>query len=100
MFRRMRLAIVLFLATVTVHGQQAFRPEIPKVWDERALRDMELPVVVPRYSPRPVPAAYYYRIPVRKIYQGYPIYAPGRGPKGYFEWLRTVEPEVVFDRRN
>jgi hypothetical protein len=97
MFRRVRLATILFLVAVTIHGQQSFRPEIPKVWDERALRDMELPVVVPKYSPRPVPAAYYYRIPVRKIYQSYPIYAPGRGPKGYLERLRTVEPEVVFD---
>jgi hypothetical protein len=93
----MTLAAVALSAVAAVNAAHAFRPEIPKVWDEQALREMELPVVVPRYSPRPVPAAYYYKIPVRRIYKSYPIYAPGRAPKGYMEWLRTVEPQVIFD---
>jgi hypothetical protein len=70
---------------------------IPKVWDERALRDQELPVVVSRFSPKPVPADYYYKIPARTIYKSYPIYAPGREPVGYLEKLKAVEPEIVFD---
>jgi hypothetical protein len=56
------------------------------VWDERALKEMELPVVVPEYSPRPVSGEYYYKIPARTIYKSYPIYAPGRGPSGYPGW--------------
>ena len=81
-------------------GEQVFRPTIPKVWDEQALREMELPLVVPKYSPRPIPADYYYKIPIRKIYRSYPIYAPGRGPKGYLEQLRSVGPQVVFEATN
>ena len=74
-----------------------FRPEIPRIWDEKALREMELPVVVPKYSPKPVSAEYYYKIPVRTIYKSYPIYAPGRVPAGYLEKLKNLEPEIAFD---
>ena len=34
---------------------------------------------------------------VRPIYKSYPIYAPGKEPPGYFEKLRELEPEIVFD---
>jgi hypothetical protein len=55
-----RLAvIVVVVKCAPAADRQPFRPEIPKVWDEQALREMELPVVVPRYSPRPVSADYY-----------------------------------------
>src|SRR5262249_46472942 len=38
-----------------------------------------------------------YRMPVRPIYKSYPIYAPGKEPRGYFERLKQLEPEIVFD---
>jgi mono/diheme cytochrome c family protein len=86
------------LCTVTLSkAETAFRPEIPRIWDEEAFRDMELPLVVPKYSPKPVPADYYYKIPTRQIYKSYPVYAPGRGPKNYLETLQTLEPQVIFD---
>ncbi len=44
-----------------------------------------------------VSADYYYRIPVRPIYKSYPVYAPGREPAGYEEWLKRQEPETVFE---
>src|SRR5262245_4920968 len=34
---------------------------------------------------------------VRPIYKSYPIYAPGKEPPGYFERLKQLEPEIVFD---
>jgi hypothetical protein len=58
---------------------------------------MELPVVVPKYSPKPLPAEIYYRIPVRTSCKSYPIYTPGRAPAGYLETLKTLEPQVIFD---
>ena len=36
-------------------------------------------------------------MPVRPIYKSYPIYAPGKEPRGYFERLKQLEPEIVFD---
>lgn len=72
-------------------------PEIPKVWDEAALTSMELPLAKPSASPKHASPDYYYRIPVRPIYKSYPIYAPGKEPDGYWEWLNRQEPEVAFD---
>ncbi len=34
-------------------------------------------------------------MPVRPIYKSYPIYAPGREPPGYLDWLKQQEPEIV-----
>jgi len=94
-----RMLLLFFVGIAVAAGQEggAFRPEIPRVWDERALEDMEVPVVVPKYSPKPVSPAYYYKIPARTIYKSYPIYAPGRAVSGYLEKLKTLEPEIVFD---
>ena len=51
----------------------------------------------PEFSPAHIDKAAYYGIPERVIYKSYKVYAPGREPTGYAEWLRTVEPEVAFD---
>lgn len=61
------------------------------------MRDVELPLARPEYSPRHVPEKFYYRIPVRPIYQSYPVYTPDLEPKGYIEWLRSREPEIAWD---
>ena len=34
---------------------------------------------------------------VRPVYKTYPIYAPGKEPADYLEWLKQQEPEIVFD---
>ena len=91
-----------FLAALPVALSQistpaVFRPNIPKTWDEAALATVEVPLAYPRGSPKHISADYYYRIPVRPIYRSYPIYAPGYGPAGYVDWLKSREPEIVWD---
>jgi hypothetical protein len=73
------------------------RPVVPKTWDDSAIASLEIPLANPVGSPKHVPAAYYYRIPVRPIYKQYPVYAPGREPAGYQEWLREQEPVTLWD---
>ena len=68
----------------------------PSVFDEQ-MAALELPLADPSVSPKHVPADYYYRIPVRPIYKSYPVYAPGKEPQGYREWLKKQQPETVFD---
>ncbi|WP_433967100.1 hypothetical protein [Tunturiibacter gelidiferens] len=34
---------------------------------------------------------------MRPIYKQYPVYAPGREPAGYMEWLKQQEPIVLWD---
>ncbi len=73
-------------------------PAVPQVWDEAALRALEVPLVNPERSARyQVGADFYYRIPPRPIYRSYPVYAPDREPPGYLDWLRKQEPEIAFD---
>ena len=71
---------------------------VPRVWDEHALSEMELPLVSLGGARKThVSAEYYYRIQVRPVYKTYPVYVPGREPPGYKDWLRQQKPEIVFD---
>jgi len=58
---------------------------------------LQLPLVDSTASPKQISADYYYRIPVRTIYKNYPVYAPGKEPAGYMEWLKQQAPQSAFD---
>jgi hypothetical protein len=75
----------------------ALAADIPRTWEKSAVDTMELPLANREFSPSHIDEAAYYRIPERVIYKSYKVYAPGREPAGYAEWLKTVEPEVAFD---
>jgi hypothetical protein len=99
-----RFAFVLFALgfTLTKLGGQvqpaSIRPPvIPKTWDDQAIATLEIPLADPAGSPKHVSADYYYRIPVAPIYRSYFVYAPGREPAGYMDWLKRQEPEIVWD---
>ncbi|HEV7905585.1 MAG TPA: hypothetical protein VGO96_17220 [Pyrinomonadaceae bacterium] len=77
--------------------KQEWTPQIPKSWDDKELAALELPLANPKYTPKHVSAEFYYGIPALPIYKTYPIYAPGKEPPGYMEWLAKQEPEIAFD---
>lgn len=90
---------VLGPAIVGIRAQnpdRVFRPDVPRTWDDKEIASLEVPVANPVDSPKHVSADYYYRIPVRPIYRQYAVYAPGKGPVGYIDWLRRQEPEVIW----
>jgi hypothetical protein len=98
--RGMKIAVVLLAVFSPVLLGQidgGYKPAIPKVWDDAVMKDLELPLSRPQYSPNHVSETFYYQIPVRPIYKSYPVYHPDREPKGYIDWLRTQEPEVLWD---
>src|SRR5262249_53527712 len=66
-------------------------PQVPMAWDEKELADLEVPLARADFTVKHVSAAYYYGLPVRDIYQSYPIYDPRSGaePKGYLESLKV-----------
>jgi hypothetical protein len=70
---------------------------IPRTWDDAEIAKHEVPLAFAAASPKHVSSDYYYRIPVRPIYKGYPVYAPGHEPAGYMEWLQQQEPVIVWD---
>jgi mono/diheme cytochrome c family protein len=90
----MKILAALFAA---FFAGPAFAADIPRTWEKSAVETLELPLAKPEFSPVHIDEAAYYRIPERVIYKSYPVYAPGREPAGYAEWLKTVEPEVAFD---
>jgi len=75
----------------------AVQQEIPRTWSQSEVDTLELPAPNPAYSAIHLDQGAYYRIPERVIYRNYPIYAPGREPAGYQEWLKSREPEIAFD---
>ena len=80
-------------ALLAVAGQ----PPVPRTWDARELASLELPLVQADRSAQHATPDYYYRLGVRPIYKSYPIYAPGREPAGYLEWLAQQEPALAAD---
>lgn len=102
-FKRTALALSLIGVIYFVHNSRAqiavspFVPTIPKVWDDEEMQSLQLPLVDPGATPRQVSADYYYRIPLRPIFKSYPVYAPGKEPPGYNEWLKQQEPGPALD---
>jgi hypothetical protein len=101
---RMRLAGFFLLSTLLLAPgvAQELRDGtivIPRTWDDAAVAAHEVPLADPTGSPKHVSSDYYYRIPVRPIYKSYPVYAPGREPDGYLDWLKRQNPVIVWDDR-
>ena len=88
-------SLAILIAYLSFEVQWA--PDIPKVWDEEKLRTAQLPLVDQSVIVKQVSEEYYYKMPERIAYKNYPFYMPGREPKGYYEWLRKQEPEIIFD---
>jgi hypothetical protein len=88
---------LLTMAGVQAQPTNSSMPLIPKTWDDTEIAAHEIPLAYPIGSPKHVSADYYYRIPVRPIYKGYPVYAPGHEPPGYMDSLRQREPVVLWD---
>lgn len=70
---------------------------VPRMWEDEALRSLELPLAETGYTPVHISSEYYYQIPAMSIFKQYPIYAPGKERPGYMEWLKQQEPEIAFD---
>src|ERR1700760_1603772 len=74
-----------------------FHPQVPRTWDETAISTIEVPLSHPEYSPKHISADFYYKMPVRPIYESYPVYHPDREPPGYIDWLKQREPRLLWD---
>jgi hypothetical protein len=71
--------------------------DIPRTWDSTALADFVLPLPDTAVDVRHISEDYYYRLPTRTIYKGYPVYHPDYEPEGYLDSLRQFEPVDLFD---
>jgi hypothetical protein len=78
-------------------SSQPWHPVIPKSWDAAELDAWTIPPRTPGVHTVHLPASFVYSIPTYPIYKTYPIYYPGKEPKGYMEWLSRQEPEITFN---
>src|SRR5262245_49896527 len=90
-------AILVLAWLIYSRAEPSAQSGVPRTWDEHAIETLEVPLANPIGSPKFPSADYYYRIPVAPIYRTYAIYAPGREPAGYFDWLTQQTPEVLWD---
>jgi hypothetical protein len=94
-------AVVLFgVVASTITAQEYKRkspPAIPRTWEDQAVQSLEVPLADSTISVKHISEEYYYRMPVRPVYKGYPVYHPDKEPPGYLDYLKTVEPRVIFD---
>jgi hypothetical protein len=92
------IVLSCLVITITILGFSIRHlEEIPKVWDLEKIRSMQLPLPDGSVVVTPVSAEYYYQLPERVAYKSYPFYMPGKEPKGYYEWLRQQQPEIIFN---
>ena len=89
--------VFVVLGQRKAHVTSNFTPVIPRVWDDAEMARLQLPLIDSNASPKQISSDYYYRIPVRTIYKNYPVYAPGKEPAGYLEWLKKQEPGSAFE---
>ncbi len=86
----MRIAVLLsFCAAAAV--------QVPKTWDEKALKDWATPLAGLGVRPGHYSEAEYYKAPVDNL-RTYPVYYPGREPGGYWEMLARVGPKPLIER--
>jgi mono/diheme cytochrome c family protein len=90
------LSTLLLALAMSAQEQRTGAVVIPRTWDDAEIAT-QIPLADATASPKHVTTDYYYRIPVRPIYKSYPVYAPGREPAGYLEWLKQQEPVVLWD---
>ena len=90
---------VMVAAAAGTHSQSpsgAFVPSIPRSWDDAAMSTLEVPLPHPDYSPKAVPPSTLPH-PGTADFRMYPVYVPGKEPKGYLTSLRQLAPEIVWD---
>jgi mono/diheme cytochrome c family protein len=93
---RFFVLLLLVLQASLLPAQSAFRPVIPKVWDDAALADWATPVAGLNVRPTHLSAKEYYSLPVDNR-RTYPVYYPGQEPEGYWEMLQHVAPKALIE---
>ncbi len=88
--------LAITMESSVLWSQSAFRPAIPRTWDETALSDWATPVAGLNVRPTHVSAKEYYSLAVENL-RTYPVYFPGREPEGYWEMLQHIGPKQLIE---
>jgi hypothetical protein len=72
------------------------QPHVPRAWDEKGFVGWQLPLAGQKFTAGHFTEEEYYRAPVENV-RTYPVYAPGREPKGYWDFLTSIGPQPLLD---
>ena len=61
----------------------------PRVWNDRDLAEWATPIAALKVRPGHLSEAEFYSLPVAEWVRTYPVYMPGREPKGYWQMLQS-----------
>lgn len=86
----MKLLWPLLFGTLTLVAQ------VPKTWDDQALKDWATPIAGLGVRPGHFSEKEYYSTPVDN-YRTYPVYAAGRAPQGYFDKIKATRPQRLIE---
>ena len=89
--------VAITLGSPALWSQSAFRPAIPKTWDEAALVDWATPDRGSGSSPEPIFLRLIITPCARRTSRTYPVYHPGREPDGCWEMLQRVGPKRLIE---
>jgi cytochrome c2 len=91
---------IVFIEFFALTGSFSFHkqaPDLPKVWTDERMQSLFLPMADSSVKMHAPSAAFYYQQTERVMYKSYPMYMPGREPKGYYDWLKQQEPQIAFN---
>ncbi len=88
---RLRFGLAMLVVSLL-----AAQPRVPRVWDEKGFAGWQLPVAGQKFTAGHFTEEEYYRAPVENV-RTYPVYAPGREPKGYWDFLNSVGPKPLVE---
>jgi hypothetical protein len=74
----------------------AAQSHVPRAWDEKGFIGWQLPLAGQKFTAGHFTEEEYYRAPVENV-RTYPVYAPGREPKGYWDFLNSIGPQPLMD---
>lgn len=97
-YQQFRVILAAIIWPIAINAADP-APQIPKTWDDAEISAHQIPLADPAGSPKYVSSDYYYRIPVRPIYKGYAVYAPGHEPPAYMDWVKEQDPVILWDDR-
>jgi mono/diheme cytochrome c family protein len=90
------IVFAVTLESSILWSQSAFRPRIPKTWDEAALADWATPIAGLNVRPTHISAKEYYSLAVENR-RTFPVYYPGREPEAYWEMLQHIAPKPLIE---
>jgi hypothetical protein len=84
------------LTIATLLAQPDDRTGAPRLWTDQALAGWALPIAGVNATPTFYTEAEYYAAPIDEL-RTYPVYASGREPAGYRDWMRNQGPQPLIE---